>query len=130
MTGTPAAAGGQVGADITFGYTLPVAPTVHYIPAGALPPAGCSGTVEAPDASPGHLCVFERLDDNASSQAIYNATVPLELSSRMGALLNATATAAGDVFVYGSWAVRPTAVSGTGAGGGRGAGTGDPTLGR
>ena len=41
MTATTAAAGGQVGADISFGYTLPAPPTVHYIPAGTPPPAGC-----------------------------------------------------------------------------------------
>ena len=115
MTTTAAAGGAQVGSDISFGYTLPAPPTVHYIPMGMAPPADCPGTIEAPDAVVGHLCVFERLDNNASGQNIYNATGSPGLASRMGALLNATSTAAGGVFVYGSWAVRPASVSGTGA---------------
>ena len=126
---TTGAVGALVGADISFGYTIPAAPTVHYIPQGTVVPAGCAGTVEAPDASPGHLCVFEQLDNNASGQAIYNASGSLG-ASRMGALLNATATAAGPVFVYGSWAVRPASVSGTGNLSNAPIDKGTPSLGR
>ena len=130
MTTTAAAAGAQVGADISFGYTASVAPIVHYIASGAVPPAGCSGTVEAPDAAVGHLCVFEQVDVNASNQQIYDVRGIAGVSSRMGALLNATSTAAGGVFVYGSWAMRPASVSASADHANRQPGAGTPSLGR
>ncbi|HWG07456.1 MAG TPA: hypothetical protein VN672_00455 [Solirubrobacteraceae bacterium] len=50
---------GTVAAPISFPIPLAAAPTAHYIVAGTTPPAGCSGSVVAPAAAPGNLCVFE-----------------------------------------------------------------------
>jgi hypothetical protein len=49
---------GLAGVALSFPIPLAAAPTAHFIEAGATPPAGCSGSVAAPAASPGNLCVF------------------------------------------------------------------------
>jgi len=128
--GGTATAGGQPFADsIGFGVTLSAAPTVHYINSGAVPPAGCSGTVAAPVAAAGHLCVFEALGGNVTTRDIDNANGNHPLASPFGANVWAYSTAAGSVYVYGSWAVRPIALAApaatvAGSGPGVGAGTG------
>jgi hypothetical protein len=43
---------------ISFVHALASKPTIHLIAPGATPPSGCSGSVAAPAASPGNLCVF------------------------------------------------------------------------
>lgn len=107
LGGTATAANQPFSDSIGFGVTLGAAPTVHYINAGTLPPAGCSGTVAAPDAAPGHLCVFESLGGNVTTRDIDNANGNHPLSSPFGANIWAYSTGAGPVFVYGSFAVRP-----------------------
>jgi hypothetical protein len=65
MSGTYAAqgaAGEQYRTSVSFLLSLPVAPNasqIHYIKVGEAVPTGCSGTVAAPAASPGNLCIFE-----------------------------------------------------------------------
>lgn len=110
------AAGAELGENLTFGWTLPAAPIAHYINVGTAPPAGCSGSVEAPNAAPGHLCVFESTNVRGSARRTISASGSYGLASTFGAGVTATATVAGNVYVYGSWAVRPaTAVGPQGA---------------
>ena len=45
--------------SISFGIELPSAPTGHVIHDGDPPTADCPGTFDDPQASPGHLCVYE-----------------------------------------------------------------------
>jgi hypothetical protein len=66
MTGTYASQGDVVGEQyrtaVSFLLSLPAAPTgehIHYIEVGEAVPAGCGGTVAAPVALPGNLCIFE-----------------------------------------------------------------------
>jgi hypothetical protein len=66
MTGTYASQGDRVGRQyrtaVSFLLSLPVAPTgehIHYIKVGEPVPPGCGGTVAAPVALPGNLCIFE-----------------------------------------------------------------------
>ena len=66
MTGTYATQGDRPGRQyrtaVSFLLSLPVAPTgehIHYIKVGEPVPPGCSGTVAAPVALPGNLCIFE-----------------------------------------------------------------------
>ena len=54
-----AAANTIASTSVSFGATFPSQPTVHFIPAGAAVPLGCSGTSAAPNAAPGNVCVFE-----------------------------------------------------------------------
>jgi hypothetical protein len=66
MTGTYASQGAvahrQYRTAVSFLLSLPVAPTgeqIHYIKVHEPVPPGCGGTVEAPIALPGNLCIFE-----------------------------------------------------------------------
>lgn len=102
------AAGLSIAENISFGYTLPAAPTAHYIPVAGAVPVGCSGSAATPNAAPGHLCVFEAQNVNVGSRAVYNAE-GFSGASAFGANARVTSAAAGQVFVYGSWAVRPAA---------------------
>lgn len=105
---TAAAAGNSMSADISFGWNVGTAPTVHVIAPGAPAPAGCSGTVAAPGAAPGNLCVFERVHVNASAPLVCSATAACAPSaSPFGALLVAASTAGGVAEISGSWAVSP-----------------------
>jgi hypothetical protein len=108
--GTAGAANDWVGDSIDFGVTLSAAPAVHYLNLGAGPTAACPGTAAAPDATPGNLCFYERQDLNAASRFTFNAATGGAGASVFGASMYVSAAAAGDTFVYGSWAVRPLAV--------------------
>lgn len=101
------AAGAELADNLSFGWTLPAAPITHYINDGAAPPAGCSGSVEAPNALPGHLCIFEAQSNLANQRRTINAGGSYGLASTFGAGVTVTTTGAGNVYVYGSWAVRP-----------------------
>jgi hypothetical protein len=109
--GYAAVAGAGFSDNITFGVTLSAAPAVHYINQGAAVPAGCLGTAAAPDAAPGNLCVFEALNNNGTTREIFNGTGSVGSASTFGAGIFATATAAGQMYVYGTWAVRPLALA-------------------
>ncbi|HWX95713.1 MAG TPA: hypothetical protein VNZ01_02590 [Solirubrobacteraceae bacterium] len=53
--------GGTLATAISFPIPLSSTPTVHFIPFEAAPPPGCSGSVSAPVAAPGNLCVFNSI---------------------------------------------------------------------
>jgi hypothetical protein len=59
---------GEVGvASISFVVPLPEAPAVHYVPNGTpegSDPEGCSGTLSAPKAAPGNVCLFGSVEVN------------------------------------------------------------------
>jgi hypothetical protein len=110
--GGPASASSQPFADsIAFGWTLSAEPTPHYILTGDPVPAGCSGTVAAPNAQPGHLCIFERTGVNVGSRTVDNAMGISPNASVFGANVWAYSSGVGNVFVYGSWALRPVALT-------------------
>lgn len=108
--GVTNAPGDWLGDNITFGVTLSAAPTTHYLIDDAAPTADCPGTAAAPDAAPGHLCLYEEQDINVGSRIIFNAATGGSGASVFGASMYVESAAAGDVFVYGSWAVRPVAI--------------------
>lgn len=110
-TGDTAGAGRPVSDSINWGATFSVPPTVHYMKAGDPLAVGCSGTVSNPNASPGHLCIFESLASNAGTRDVDNATGNHPLASVFGANVIVYSVAAGAVFAYGSWAARPLAVA-------------------
>jgi hypothetical protein len=91
---TAAGAGSFVGDNITFGETLSAPAVTHYIKLGAAVPAGCSGTAAAPNADPGHLCVFESYVFGpigaASNKGVCSTTYNCGTSSTMGRSCTAT----------------------------------------
>lgn len=110
QTVTAAGAGATAGDDISFGSTLSAAPTSHYIPLGAPNPIGCLGSAAAPNAIPGHLCVWEVYAANKASNSVATpAGAPG--ASTMGAVLFGKSAAAGEMTITTVWAVRPIAVN-------------------
>jgi hypothetical protein len=109
--GTQAATSGStVMADISFGWTLPSAPTTHYIEIGDPNPPACPGSATAPNAKPGHLCIFERTVFGAGFSNIgacdgTGGNCPG--ADKTGAILYGYTTSTGTAQVLGSWAVRP-----------------------
>lgn len=111
-------AGEYATADIAFPVQLKVAPTVHVIDTGVVPPAGCSGSAAAPGALPGHLCIFVAGKQNVSgyytckgggSSCVLGATGSAD---PWGLTMYAVSTAAGRAQAYGSWALNPGGTAG------------------
>jgi hypothetical protein len=89
------------------GFQLAAAPIVHYIVSGGAVPAGCSGSPTNPNASPGHLCLFEQYNSNRTTgMCIFN---PINggcgQATRWGFALAIYPTAAGHFYAGGTWAV-------------------------
>lgn len=53
------AVGDRGSTTISYGLTLDGEPTAHFVPLGSDPVSGCPGSAAAPQAEPGHLCVYE-----------------------------------------------------------------------
>ena len=83
---------------ISFGFALPFAPKEHFIPQGGPDDPNCPGTWAAPNAAPGHLCVYENVVVGAASTKIITI-------AKYGALIAATSNAAGLFGSTGTWAV-------------------------
>ncbi len=97
--------------SISFNRTLPSAPAVHWLAPDDEPTAACPGTVEAPLAAPGHLCVYTSQMGNLipGNVCVGNATGPIDcdVADRSGAAVMVKAVAAGETWIHGSWAVTP-----------------------
>ncbi|WP_158647927.1 hypothetical protein [Nocardioides houyundeii] len=100
-------AGSLVSDSISYGATLAVAPTAHYIRLGDPVPAGCSGSASAPNADPGHLCVFEANAVNVGPRYVTDTTFAPNTATPTGAYLYATVAAAGNGYYAGTWVLRP-----------------------
>lgn len=102
--------------DISFGVTLTAAPAAHYIPEGGAVPPGCSGSASAPNADPGHLCVFEADASNAApGRRVTDMSYVLNTATPAGAYLWGYVDGAGVGFAAGSWAMRPSGALATGS---------------
>lgn len=104
-----AAAAGARGTSVISLFPQPAtAPTLHVIPLGGSVPGGCSGTVTAPEAAPGNLCIFTAVSLNATNQRAFNPTDTGSFNaSPFGVVLAVDAAAAGHVYAWGTWAMRP-----------------------
>ena len=99
---------GVLEAPISFGVTLAAAPTTHFIPAGATPPADCPGTLTAPNASPGHLCVYEQSSGGLDARSLCNFGGFCPGVNVFGTFVFASDQAGGaDRWMRGTWALRP-----------------------
>lgn len=106
----PAASASSEGtSSISFPRQLPSAPSAvatNVIPVGGPPTANCPGSVADPQAAPGHVCLYERVRSNADSVRLWSAvTGQYEQASTVGFGIISNATAAGNVYTYGRWAV-------------------------
>ena len=94
-------------ASVSFAFPLGAAPAAHFIPFGTANPVGCTGTPTSPEASPGHLCVWE-LDaaTNATGQprGIATGSAP-DLATRFGFSGFVRSAGVGQYHYRASWAV-------------------------
>ena len=99
--------------SISFGWTLPSAPTAHLIDIGDPLPAGCLGSATSPDAAPGNLCVWVTHQSGAvGSHGLCNSNnVCLPSAERIGAIPYLISNGAGVAQLSGTWAVRAASVS-------------------
>jgi hypothetical protein len=103
------AANVAVGSAVSFPFRLAAPPIAHFIPAGGTVPVGCSGDVLAPEAAPGHLCVFEFFRNNVAQPDVCNMGA-CPSATRFGFWVNARALGAGEIaHARGSWAVTAAA---------------------
>jgi hypothetical protein len=79
--------------SISFAFPLASAPTIHIIQAGGVPPTQCPGTVTAPEAQPGHLCVYVRFANNGATVSSYGPDD--QTNPRFGLVLLKPSAAAG-----------------------------------
>jgi hypothetical protein len=84
--------------SISFGFPLPSNPKAHFIAEGGPADPNCPGSGAAPQAAPGHLCVYEDVATGTASTQII-------ATSKYGALVAAGASGAGLFGSSGTWAV-------------------------
>jgi len=105
------AIGGQGSGDlgiteIAFSYPLATAPVPHTIAPGAPAPAGCSGNVVDPGASPGHVCIFRGSESAVGTFGNYNPEDGDNgEASKQGIVVFAYNSGAGIFWTGGTWAV-------------------------
>jgi hypothetical protein len=92
--------------SISFGFRLASPPTIHYIKNGAAAPAECPGSVAAPEAAAGHLCVYESatISNVAADRNAWLGLMPAS-TGRIGAAVYTSSAAAGFYYTLGTWAV-------------------------
>jgi hypothetical protein len=91
--------------SVDFAFRMQSVPQAHFIDAGATLPSGCSGTVEAPVAAPGNLCVFAKVaPENVEGGVVIVNTTERNLgASHTGFTLAALSKVKGQVLAIGSW---------------------------
>jgi hypothetical protein len=106
-SGTATAAGQGIASGISFGYTLAKPPVSHYVPSGTAPPPQCPGTVKLPQARPGNLCIYEAAFGNTTNRGEFDPVTGTlgATPQRYGAGVYARATAPGNYYAQGTWAV-------------------------
>lgn len=112
LQGNSTVSGPGQATGVSFGATFATAPTPHYIKIGDAIPAGCSGTAAAPNAAPGHFCVFETeaVGVGANRGICRGGPASCGVTDPFGAGIYATTAGSGVWEVLASWAARPTAV--------------------
>ncbi len=94
--GGTAASGGAVAVDdISFGFGFASAPVAHYVGTAN---ANCPGTYLAPEALPGHLCIYSGDKTNTPGLGINLGTKPY------GATVYVASSGSGTFYDIGSWA--------------------------
>jgi hypothetical protein len=90
---------------ISFVFRFPTAPTPHVILAGGTPPAECPGTVAAPEAASGNLCIYEGDSFNRASLDCFNSQTQMGAADPTGAILRVLGSNPSMAFEsHGTWA--------------------------
>jgi hypothetical protein len=106
--GSSSAAGNQLATgEISFPIALPRPPVAHFVRREGSAPVECGGTPVRPTAAPGHLCIYEARQRQASEHRVLDP-VSGEADGVVrvwGAALSVRSTQGGDMFSAGTWAV-------------------------
>lgn len=117
FVGGSSAGGNEIATgEISFGLRLAVAPVAHFVVQRASSPPACSGSVTAPQAAPGHLCIYEGGHSQTSIRGFrdpaaigdFEDPVRRDTGARVrpeGAGLVVYATGGGNFYSVGTWAV-------------------------
>jgi hypothetical protein len=101
-------ASGHAWGAIEFNPPLASAPTGHLLAPGAAPTADCPGSLAAPAAAAGHLCVYSQVGVNQLNRSLCNPIANAcssTLANRYGTVVDLTSAAAGTFYTWGTWAV-------------------------
>lgn len=99
-------AGNSESGTISYGFQLASAPTPHYIPVGGHATAECPGSGAAPEAKPGHLCVYEGYRANVLQLGFADPLNWYGGANRpYGTAIWLSSAAGGFFMISGSWAV-------------------------
>jgi hypothetical protein len=95
---------------VSFAFPLAAPPAVDLVDDGVAPPAQCPGSLANPQASPGHLCVYESpAHQNATNLLVVEPTLDvasgLGKASRFGFSMRANSIVPGAVRTSGTWAL-------------------------
>ena len=108
VEGTAAGAGQYDDANISYPVPTGSSLTPQVIKIGDSLPTGCSGSVTAPAASAGYLCIFVGYSLNIATSSVspvaYNPATGYQGTSRYGADVQVASTAAGGYVLSGTWA--------------------------
>jgi hypothetical protein len=106
--GSEAYATSNISFPAEVGGTLPA----HIIGSGGSPTSECPGSATAPDAAPGHFCVYVNSATNISVHVVWDPyTLFPDTASPKGASLFAYSLGLGNFWSWGTWAVRPIQIS-------------------
>jgi hypothetical protein len=84
---------------ISYGFAMSATLTAVVVPAGGPTPSACNGgSASDPEASPGHICLYQTSSGNITSFGGYSASTPY------GEQLEGASAATGDSWDYGTWA--------------------------
>ncbi len=107
--GTADGAGDFRLSTFSFGGSLAVDPSMSLISSGGAPTPSCPGSADDPQAAPGHLCVYERINSNTSFQCPVRVTAPglvcATQGDPFGAGVGISSSEAGLSYSVGTWAV-------------------------
>jgi hypothetical protein len=107
-----ATAGGEPAFDtISFGFRLAAAPTAHILAPAAAATPECPGSLAAPEAAAGHLCIHTYSNLNATSRFTCDPLTNVcgaSQTNRYGTTVRVSSAAAGEFYSWGTWAVTST----------------------
>jgi hypothetical protein len=93
---------------ISFGFRLATAPTAHLLAPGAPPTPECPGSLSAPEAASGHLCLYTYANVNVAARFTCDPLANIcgvSRTNRYGTTVRVDSTAAGTSYSWGTWAV-------------------------
>jgi hypothetical protein len=91
-------------APISFAVPLAAAPEPHYVAPNGSPTADCPGSLEAPAATSGQLCVYGA--EQSATPELQDATSGKDDEASAYGLIVAVGGATGTAYISGTWAVR------------------------